>query len=123
MATSIEAQYRSMQHTERLAAVGEFAAGLAHEVKNPLAGIKVSIEVLANDLPLEPEDREIFTRISNEINRIEKLLKSLLSYARPPKPEVTLLNLQQLLEKTIATSKYALKSARGDADPEPGKII
>ncbi len=110
MATSIEDQYRNMQHTERLAAVGEFAAGLAHEVKNPLAGIKVSIEVLANDLPLEPEDKEIFARIINEVNRIETLLKSLLNYARPPKPEVTLLNLQQLLEKTIITSQYSLKS-------------
>ena len=112
MATSIEDQYRNMQHTERLAAVGEFSAGLAHEVKNPLAGIKVSIEVLANELPLEPEDKELFARIINEVNRIETLLKSLLNYARPPKPEVTLLNLQQLLEKTIVTSQYSLKSTR-----------
>lgn len=121
MATSIEAQYRNMQHTERLAAVGEFAAGLAHEVKNPLAGIKVSIEVLANDLPLEPDDKDIFARIINEVNRIETLLKSLLNYARPPKPKATVLNLNQLLEKTIATSQYTLKSTT--SGPGAGKYI
>ena len=123
MATSIEDQYRNMQHTERLAAVGEFSAGLAHEVKNPLAGIKVSIEVLANDLHLEPEDKEIFARIINEVNRIETLLKSLLNYTRPPKPEVMLLNLQQLLEKAIVTSQYSLKSTRSGGDPSAGKNI
>jgi nitrate/nitrite-specific signal transduction histidine kinase len=69
MAGSLKDQQVKIQQTERLAAVGELAAGLAHEVKNPLAGIKVSIEVLKNELDLAQEDKEIFLRIINEINR------------------------------------------------------
>jgi signal transduction histidine kinase len=108
MATSLRDQYLHMQQAERLAVVGELAAGLAHEVKNPLAGIKVSIEVLANELTLEQEDKEVFLRIINEIHRIESLLKSLLSYARPPEPEPVALDLHQLLDTTIKSASYSL---------------
>jgi len=108
MASSLKDQCLRMQQTERLAVVGELAAGLAHEVKNPLAGIKVSIEVLANELTLEQEDREVFLRIINEIYRIETLLKSLLSYARPPEPETAPLDLHQLLDTTIKSAGYSL---------------
>jgi signal transduction histidine kinase len=108
MASSLKDQCLRMQQTERLAVVGELAAGLAHEVKNPLAGIKVSIEVLANELTLEQEDREVFLRIINEIYRIETLLKSLLSYARPLEPETAPLDLHQLLDATIKSAGYAL---------------
>lgn len=108
MASSLKDQCQRMQQTERLAVVGELAAGLAHEVKNPLAGIKVSIEVLASELTLEQEDREVFLRIINEIYRIETLLKSLLSYARPPEPETAPLDLHELLDLTIKSSSYSL---------------
>ncbi|MEW6519925.1 MAG: ATP-binding protein [Thermodesulfobacteriota bacterium] len=108
MASSLTDQCQRMQQAERLAVVGELAAGLAHEVKNPLAGIKVSIEVLANELSLGQEDREVFLRIINEIHRIESLLKSLLSYARPPEPETSPLDLHQLLETSIKSVSYAL---------------
>jgi len=108
MASSLKDQCLRMQQAERLAVVGELAAGLAHEVKNPLAGIKVSIEVLANELTLEQEDKEVFLRIINEIYRIESLLKSLLSYARPPEPETVSLDLHQLLDTTIKSAHYSL---------------
>jgi len=108
MAGSLKDQCLLMQQTERLAVVGELAAGLAHEVKNPLAGIKVSIEVLANELTLEQEDKEVFLRIINEIHRIESLLKSLLNYARPQEPEPVPLDLHQLLETTIKSANYSL---------------
>lgn len=108
MASSLKDQCQHMQQTERLAVVGELAAGLAHEVKNPLAGIKVSIEVLANELTLEQEDKEVFLRIINEIHRIESLLKSLLSYARPPEPDPVSIDLHQLLDTTIKSASYSL---------------
>jgi two-component system sensor histidine kinase AtoS len=95
---------------ERLAAVGEIAAGLAHEVKNPLAGIKVSIEVLKSELDLKQEDKEIFLRIINEINRIEALLKNMLNYARPSKPRSDSVSLQEILEPIIKTSEFSLRS-------------
>lgn len=109
MAVSLKEQQQLTQQAERLAAVGELAAGLAHEVKNPLAGIKVSIEVLKNELPLEQEDHEIFLRVINEIRRIEALLKSLLNYARPSKPQPAVINLHEILEAIIKTSEFTLR--------------
>jgi signal transduction histidine kinase len=112
MASSLKNQRLKIRQAERLAAVGELAAGLAHEIKNPLAGIKVSIEVLKSDLDLEQEDKEIFLRIINEIYRIESLLKDLLNYARPAKSQPGLINLHDILETIIKTSELSLKSPR-----------
>jgi len=110
MAISLKEQRQKIQQAERLAAVGELAAGLAHEVKNPLAGIKVSIEVLKSELDLAQEDKEIFLRIINEINRIESLLKNMLNYARPLKPQPESIRIHEILDNIIKTSEYSLKS-------------
>ncbi len=110
MASSLKNQRSKVRDAERLAAVGELAAGLAHEIKNPLAGIKVSIEVLKNDLNLDQEDKEIFLRIINEIHRIESLLKNLLNYARPAKPQPDFVNIHDILEAMIKTSELAIRS-------------
>ena len=118
MAVSLQEQYAKLQETERLAVVGELAAGMAHEIKNPLAGIKVSIEVLSQDLDLEQEDREIFLQVVNEIDRINALLKSLLSYARPPKPETVSFDVHQILDSTIKSARYSLRSPLEDERKE-----
>ena len=110
MAISLKTQQHQILQTERLAAVGELAAGLAHEVKNPLAGIKVSIEVLKNELVLDQEDKEIFLKIINEINRIESLLKNLLNYARPAKPQHNFISIHDILNGIIKISEFSLKS-------------
>jgi len=110
MAVSLKDQQKTIQQAERLAAVGELAAGLAHEIKNPLAGIKVSIEVLKNDLDLGQEDKEIFIRMINEIHRIESLLKNMLNYAKPSKPQPEFINLHEILETTIKIAELSLKS-------------
>jgi two-component system sensor histidine kinase AtoS len=101
-----EALLRSRQ----LATVGQMAAGLAHEIKNPLAGIKVSMEVLINELDLTPQDREIFLRIVKEILRIETLLRNLLNYARPPLPTFWQVDLNAQLENCIKNAEMILKS-------------
>lgn len=100
----------ALQRAERLAVVGEIAAGLAHEIKNPLAGIKVSIEVLASELQLEKEDREVFQRVIDEINRIETLLRDLLSYAMPPSPQFTHLDVNKTIDAAIKTAAFSLRN-------------
>lgn len=112
MAVSLQEQCNMMQETERLAVVGELAASMAHEIKNPLAGIKVSMEVLSQDLELNQEDKEIFLQVINEIDRITAMLKSLLSYARPPKPQSVSFDVHQVLDATIKSAQYALKSSQ-----------
>jgi len=101
-----EALHRSKQ----LAMVGEMAAGLMHEIKNPLAGIKVSMEVLSSELEMPQEDREVMLRVINEVNRIETLLRNMLDYARPPKPDFYPCDINQLLETSIKNTELSLRS-------------
>jgi len=101
-----------LQRANQMALVGQMAAGLAHEIKNPLAGVKVSLDVLADDLELASEDRELFARIINEISRMEKLLKNLLNYARPPQPQFDLVDMNQLLANTLKNVEVTAASRK-----------
>ncbi|MEE8553296.1 MAG: PAS domain S-box protein, partial [Desulfobacterales bacterium] len=90
-----------MQRAQQMKIVGEWAAGLVHEIKNPLAGIKVSVEVLLDEHNISAEDRGIVLKAVDEIKRIEALLKSLLNFARPPKLQLSVVDLNDLLDQTI----------------------
>lgn len=113
----------ALQHAEQLVVVGEMAAGLAHEIKNPLAGIKISIEVLASELELAKEDREVFQRIGDEINRIETLLRNLLNYAKPPTPQIAPLDVNKIIETAIKAAAISLKGPVQDPSSSKRKNI
>ena len=103
----------NLRRAEQMKLVGEWATALAHEIKNPLAGIKVSVEVLAEELETE-EDREVVKRAVQEIKRIEMLLKSLLNFAKPPKPQLNATDLNEVLAKTLDFSlKHSLRGPGG----------
>jgi two-component system cell cycle sensor histidine kinase/response regulator CckA len=93
-----------MQRAEQLKAVGEVAVGLAHEIKNPLAGIKSSIEVLHDESACLGEDADVLLKVIREIRRIEMLLKDLLNFARPPKPQFIPVDLNRILNSTLELS-------------------
>lgn len=75
-----------LKRAEQLKTTGEMATGLAHEIKNPLAGIKVTMETLAAESYLQQDDRNALFKVIDEINRIDGLIKGLLNFARPPRP-------------------------------------
>jgi len=91
----------TLKRAEQMRLVGEWAAGLAHEIKNSLAGIKISVEVLGSQADMPEEDRETIFRAVEEIRRIEMLLKSLLSFAKPPKLQLSVTDINEIIEKTI----------------------
>ena len=68
---------------QRLAAVGEMAAGIAHEIRNPLASMSGSIQILRADLPLNPEQEQLMDIVLRESDRLNTTIKSFLAYARP----------------------------------------
>ncbi len=90
----------ALRRAEQMKIVGEWAAGLAHEIKNSLAGIKISVEVLIEELDVPEESREFIFRAIEEIKKIESLLKSLLNFAKPPKPSFSLTDVNDVIEKT-----------------------
>lgn len=104
---------QELLRANQMAIAGQMAVGIAHEIKNPLAGIKASIEVLADDLELETADQDLLGRVINEIRRMERLLKDLLSYARPPKPQLDQANINQLLEQTIKNVEISAAKTAG----------
>jgi len=95
---------QALQRTEQIKCAGELSTGLAHEIKNPLAGIKLSIEVLSLSLEknLTAEDKDIFSRVIEEIKRIESLIKGLLNFARPPLPQFVKTDVNAVLESVAS---------------------
>ncbi len=113
MSSALKKHMHDTQRAEQMKMVGIMAAGLAHEIKNPLAGIKISMEVLTEDSSLPEEDRNVINGVIKEIKRIETLMKSLLEFARPPKPQFTRVNVSSILETTINLSlKHGASSSR-----------
>jgi signal transduction histidine kinase len=102
MAGSLKEQMLKMQRTEQMVVVGELAAGLAHEIKNPLAGIKVAMQVLADEASLSEEDRGVIKKVAQEVVRLESLMKNFLNFAKPAKPQLAELNVNNLLNTILA---------------------
>lgn len=86
--------------TRRLAALGEVAASLAHEIRNPLAGISGAIQVLAQDLETDDPRQEILAEVLREIGRLDERVSDLLMYSRPSTPMKALTRPAELLETT-----------------------
>ena len=115
MAASLKKQMQEMQRTEQLRVCGEMAAGLAHEIRNPLAGMKVSIEVLLSELTLEERDRDVLVKVIEQIRNIELLMKSLLNYARPVAAQPVRINVNKILENALYFIEKHPAFATGEA--------
>ena len=100
--TELEAFYRErMVRADRFAAVGELATGLAHEIKNPLAGLSGALELLAEDLARSPRQAEVVSEMRHQVARLGKTMESLLSYARPPRARLETTDVNAALEKVL----------------------
>ncbi|TNF71741.1 MAG: hypothetical protein EP299_10995 [Acidobacteria bacterium] len=86
-----------LEHTDRLASLGRLAAGLAHEIKNPLAGIQGALEILREDLT-EQESSKLCDEMLSELERVNQTLQSLLASARPTPAQLSDTDVEQLLE-------------------------
>ncbi|MFQ5429038.1 MAG: ATP-binding protein [Phycisphaerae bacterium] len=96
--TEYEAKLSASEH---LAAVGQLAASLAHEIKNPLAGISGAIQILGAGLAGDHPHKEIITEVLNQIDRLDAAVKDVLVYARPKPPDPARVNLGRALERAL----------------------
>lgn len=98
-----ELEYSSRQN-EKLAVVGGLAAGIAHEIRNPLAGISGSIEMLSQTVTND-DDRRLMKIVLREIDRLNNLITEFLEYARPEVPPTDPVNLSSLLNEVLDSMK------------------
>ena len=90
-----------LREREALARLGEMAAVVAHEVKNPLAGIKGVLQVIAARTPLESRDRKILGEVLDRLDSLNLMVKDLLVFARPTKPTPRLVHPHALVQSTV----------------------
>lgn len=103
-----EARRVQMARAEQLATVGEMAAGLAHEIRNPVAGVKAAVEVLASQLQPDDPKRSILRESAGELDRVDEVIKSLLNFARPRPPAPRTVDLNTLVsEAAMLTAAQA----------------
>jgi len=93
--------HTQISRAEHLATLGEMAAGLAHEIRNPLAGIAGVIEIIGRDLPSTSPARAVVKDVRLEIAQIDRILTDLLETARPHPPHVSRGDLNTTVEHTV----------------------
>jgi len=101
----VQAQ-EELTRTEKLASIGRFAAGVAHEVGNPLGAILGYTSILEKEGTDREESRDYLKRIEKEIERINRIVRELLDFARPSKIEIQEVDMNKVIESTLSLLSY-----------------
>lgn len=100
--TLIKQRERERQRQARLAAVGEMAAGIAHEIRNPLASMSGAIQLLQRELALRDEQAVLLDIVLRESQRLNQIIKDFLTYAGPQRVTRSTVDIRPLLRETVA---------------------
>jgi signal transduction histidine kinase len=100
-----ELHKREMARAEHLATLGELAAGLAHEIRNPLAGIAGVVDIMGKELPANSPSRAIIGDVHREVLHIQAILNDLLSYARPRPPAFHAADINTTVEQAVVLAR------------------
>jgi two-component system, NtrC family, sensor histidine kinase HydH len=105
---TLQANFEGMKRAERLSAIGHLSAGLAHEIRNPLASISGAASILRRNLPADEKLERCVHIIDAECQRLNRLLTNFLNFARPRLPSFQQTNLRALLKDVIQVAEHAL---------------
>jgi len=95
--TDVKKQERAARMQQRLAEVGEMAAGIAHEIRNPLASMAGSIQILRDELPLTPDQSQLMDIVLRESERLNETIKRILSFAKPQRAALADVDMRQVV--------------------------
>jgi two-component system, NtrC family, sensor histidine kinase PilS len=105
--TDVKRLERDARMRQRLAAVGEMAAGIAHEIRNPLASISGSIQILRQELPLSEDQAQLMDIVLRESERLNDTIRSFLAYARPQRFAIARLDLRRVLNDAALLLRHS----------------
>jgi len=86
---------------DRMASLGILSSGIAHEIRNPLAGIKAMAQTLEEEIAGNPTHREYVERILRQVNRLDNLLKAFFSYAKPKRPDPSAIHVKKIIMEVL----------------------
>ena len=114
-----------LTRAEHLAEIGQLAASLAHEIKNPLAGISGAIQIIRETIPRENPHRAIVDEILAQIDRLDATVKDLLFYARPNPPRATTVSLSDIVSRvmTVLREEPAMQPHSVDLNCPDGRAL
>ena len=92
---------QQVKRVEKMAAIGEMAAGLAHEIKNPLASISGAIQLLREEIRSDPDQDRLMQIILREADRLSSLVSNFLLYARPPVGKSETIDLERAVRESV----------------------
>ena len=120
--TELRKLEEAVRRSDRLAAVGKLSAGLAHEIRNPLASMTGSVQLLSTALGLTADERKLMQIVLREGERLEALVQDFLTFARPATPEIAEVEIARLAEETLAVFRQDGRAAglRLDVQVEEG---
>jgi len=108
---SLERIGNHLEVSERLAAIGRVTAGVAHEVKNPLNSMRLWLEVLKANMPVEPEPQQAVKMLDNEIDRLDRAVKTFLNFTKPVELKLEETDLRALLEEVLDAARPEIGKA------------
>lgn len=112
--TQVKSMEATLRQKEKLAAVGQLAAGIAHEIRNPLASISGSVQLLAGTLPTQTlEDKKLLSIIIKEIDRLNTLISEFLEYVRPEVRAQDRVNISNLASDILDMAKVNDRLTKG----------
>lgn len=102
--------FQQLERADRLSSIGEMAAGIAHEIKNPLAGISAAVTIIKDDMVADDPRGAILGEVVDQVKRLDKTVNDLLFFGKPSLPELSCVDINSILTTTL---KFAAQHRGG----------
>ena len=109
---------KKLYDSQKLAALGQLSAGIAHEIRNPLSSIKMSLQILTKRMNPEGNDLKRFKIAEKEVEHLEMLVNDILAFAKPVEPKKIPVDLSKVLEQAIAMSEKGITDKKIEVETE-----